>query len=105
MKGNMLRLFEAVKHSVPLPLLTVENRRSMVFSENVAEAVRCVIDSSESVDQTFFVSDGSDLSTPDLLRAVGIALGKTPALFAMPEGILRAAGRFADLLAPAVPLP
>jgi nucleoside-diphosphate-sugar epimerase len=105
MKGNMLRLFEAVKHSIPLPLLTIENRRSMVFSENAAEAVHCVIRSPDSVDQTFFVSDGSDLSTPELLRAVGIALGETPSLFAMPEGILRAAGRFADFLAPALPLP
>lgn len=105
MKGNMLRLFHAVQNSIPLPLLGVGNRRSLVYSANVAEAAGCVIRTAESAGETFFVSDGVDVSTPELLRAIGVTLDKTPLLFPMPRAFLQAAGRFADVLAPVFPVP
>lgn len=105
MKGNMLRLFDAIKYSVPLPVLNVRNRRSLIYSGNAAAAVSCILCLPHWVGETFFVSDGTDLSTPELLSAVGIALGKKPTLLPMPEEILRAAGRFADMLSPVVALP
>jgi nucleoside-diphosphate-sugar epimerase len=98
MKGNMIRLFDAIEHRLPLPLLNVRNRRSMVFSGNVAEAVSSVLRSPRAFGETFFVSDGADLSTPELLRAVGVALGKKPNLFPMPRSILTAIGRFGDMI-------
>ncbi|MGI8402111.1 MAG: NAD-dependent epimerase/dehydratase family protein [Gemmatimonadaceae bacterium] len=98
MKGNMIRLFDAVKHGVPLPLRNVSNSRSMVFSGNVAEAVSSVLRSPRAIGETFFVSDGADLSTPDLLRGVGVALGKTPNLFPMPEVVLSALGCLGDIV-------
>jgi UDP-glucose 4-epimerase len=98
MKGNMIRLFDAVGRGFPLPLQGVRNSRSMVFSGNVAEAVSCVARSPGAFGETFFVSDGTDLSTPEILRAVGIALNKPPRLFPLPRPVLTAAGRFGDLL-------
>jgi len=98
MKGNMIRLFDAVKHGVPLPLLNVRNSRSIVFSGNVAEAVSSILRSPRAFGETFFVSDGVDLSTPELLRAVGLALGKPPNLFPMPQSILTAVGLVGDMI-------
>ena len=98
MKGNMIRLFDAVKHGFPLPFLNVRNSRSMVFSGNVAEAVSSILRSPRAFGETFFVSDGADLSTPELLRAVGLALGKRPNLFPMPQSILTAVGLVGDLI-------
>jgi nucleoside-diphosphate-sugar epimerase len=98
MKGNMMRLFDAVKHGVPLPLRNVRNQRSMIFSDNLAAAVSSVLRSSRVNGETFFVSDGADLSTPDLLRAVGVALGKSPNLFPVPRSILTTVGRVGDLI-------
>jgi nucleoside-diphosphate-sugar epimerase len=98
MKGNMIRLFDAVRRGFPLPLLNVRNRRSMVFSGNVAEAVSSILRSPGAFGETFFVSDGTDLSTPELLRVVGSALGKKPNLFPMPQSILTTIGRFGDVI-------
>ena len=45
--------------------------------------------------ETFFVSDGRDLSLPTLIRMIGEALGKRARLFPVPPSMLRlgAAGR------------
>lgn len=104
MKGNMLRLFDAVRCSIPLPLLSVRNRRSVLFSGNAAAAVSAVL-ATYSAEGTFFVSDDSDFSTPDLVRAIGVALGRAPLLFPVPTHILSAAGRFADAITPVVTVP
>lgn len=105
MKGNMIRLFDAVKHGLPLPLRNVRNRRSMVFSGNVVAALSSVLRSPRAFGETFFVSDGADLSTPELLRAVGFALGKPPNLFPMPQSILTAVGRLGDMITKVRPFP
>jgi UDP-glucose 4-epimerase len=39
------------------------------------------------------VSDGEDLSTPDLVRHIGAAMGRRVTLVPVPVGLLRAAGR------------
>ena len=96
MKGNMLRLFGAIRRGVPLPFRSVHNRRSMVCSANVAEAITSVLASPAARGETFFVSDGEDLSTPELLRKAGAALGRTPRLFSVPENLLRTAGKAGD---------
>jgi nucleoside-diphosphate-sugar epimerase len=105
MKGNMVKLFDAVRHGVPLPLSNVTNRRSMVFSGNVAAAVSSVLRAPRANGETFFVSDGEDLSTPELLRRVGVALGKAPKMFPMPQSILGTVGRLGDLIGAVRPLP
>jgi len=105
MKGNMIRLFDAVKHGIPLPFRNVRNRRSMVFSGNVAAAVSSVLRSPRAFGETFFVSDGSDLSTAELLRAVGIALGKSPNLFPVPPWLLTSAARLGDTIGKVRPFP
>jgi UDP-glucose 4-epimerase len=98
MKGNMLRLFEAVNRGIPLPFRGIENKRSMVYSGNVAEAVRCCLRAQSATAQVFFVSDGIDLSTPQLLREIGAALGKKPRVFGLPRMLLEGAGRIGDTL-------
>jgi nucleoside-diphosphate-sugar epimerase len=41
---------------------------------------------------TWMVSDGEDLSTPDLIRRIGRAMGRPVRLVSMPVGLLRALG-------------
>jgi nucleoside-diphosphate-sugar epimerase len=105
MKGNMLSLFRLVDRGVPLPLGLVRNRRSLAFVGNVAAAVLAVLQSPAPRQDTFFLSDGRDLSTPELLRLIGRELGRKVRLLPVPAPLFRAAGRAGDAISRLRPVP
>jgi nucleoside-diphosphate-sugar epimerase len=105
MKGNMLSLFRLVDHGIPLPLGLVRNRRSLAFAGNVSAGMLAVLQSPAARPRTFFLSDGHDVSTPELLRLVGRALGRRVLLLPVPSSVFRAAGRLGDLLSRVRPMP
>jgi nucleoside-diphosphate-sugar epimerase len=88
-KGNMFRLFALVDRGVPLPFGSVANCRSMLYLGNLVEAVRAVLDRPLEGAETFFVSDGRDLSLPALIRMIAQALGKPARLLPVPPRLLR----------------
>jgi nucleoside-diphosphate-sugar epimerase len=105
MKGNMLRLFRLVDRGIPLPFGSVRNRRSVVFVGNVAAAVRAVLNSPTHGGRTFFVSDGRDVSTPELIRLIGVALGRRVRLVPVPPAGFQLLGRIGDLVSRVAPFP
>ena len=91
-KGNLARLLKLVRSGVPLPLGAVQNKRSLIGLDNLVDLlIRCV-DHPAAAGQTFLVSDGEDLSTPDLLRHMAAAMGRSARLFPVPVSLLRLAG-------------
>ncbi|MEX0729474.1 MAG: NAD-dependent epimerase/dehydratase family protein [Aquisalimonadaceae bacterium] len=91
-KANFERLMKLVYRGVPLPLGSVRNSRSMIGLDNLVDLlVRCV-DAPEAAGQTFLVSDGRDLSTPELIRLIAAAMGRSPRLLPVPVAVLRLAG-------------
>lgn len=96
--ANMLRLFHAIDRRVPLPLGAVRNLRSVIFTGNVATATAAVLQRGSAHSEVFFVSDGVDVSTPNLLRAIGEALGTPARLVSVPVPALRLAGRLGDVI-------
>jgi nucleoside-diphosphate-sugar epimerase len=90
-KGNFLRLLSAVQRGLPLPFGAVRNRRSMIYVENLASAIVLCLSRPEAANQTFLVSDGEDVSTPQLIRRMAQALGVPPRLLPIPPMILDAA--------------
>ena len=91
-KGNMLRLLHWVARGVPLPLGAVNNHRSLIGLDNLVDLlIRCV-DHTAAVGQTFLVSDGKDLSTPELIRTLAHAMNKPARLLPVPMPLLRTAG-------------
>jgi nucleoside-diphosphate-sugar epimerase len=92
-KGNFLRLLQWVARGVPLPLGTVHNQRSLVGLDNLVDLlIRCA-DHPAAAGQTFLVSDGQDLSTPELIRLLARAMDKSPRLIPVPVPLMRLAGR------------
>jgi nucleoside-diphosphate-sugar epimerase len=85
----MLRLFALVDRGIPLPFGSVANRRSLLYVGNLVAAVRSVLQNPLEGAETFFVSDGRDLSLPTLIRMIGEALGKPARLFPVPATLLR----------------
>jgi len=92
-KGNFLRLLRWVARGLPLPLGAVQNQRSLVGLDNLVDLlIRCV-DHPAAAGQTFLVSDGQDLSTPELIRLLARAMNKSSRLIPVPVPLLRLAGR------------
>jgi len=100
-KGNFLRLMNLVARGVPLPLGAVDNRRSLIYTGNLAGAIVKALDAPQAAGRTYLVSDGEDVSTPDLVRGLARALGVKPRLLSLPLSALdlgaRLAGRRAEV--------
>jgi nucleoside-diphosphate-sugar epimerase len=94
-KANFLRLMQWVKKGLPLPLSLVDNRRSMVYVGNLADALIACSEKPEAAGETFMISDGRYLSTADLIRMIAAAMDRSPKIFPFPMIFLKAFGRLA----------
>lgn len=91
--GNFLQLLKIVHNRIPLPLASVQNLRSVVYRGNLIDAmVKCLQDK-RAAGKTFLVSDGRDLSTPELIRRLAVAMGTAAQLFPFPVAALGWLGR------------
>lgn len=89
-KGNLAALIRWIRRGLPLPLGAVhKNRRSLIAVENLVDAIRHSVDHPGAAGQTFVVSDGEDLSTSALLRALGRVVGRPTRLISVPPALLR----------------
>lgn len=89
--ANFLALLRAVHLGIPLPLGAIDNLRSLVAVDNLAELVETCLTHPRAPGKTFLVSD-FDVSTPALIRGLGEAMDVRPRLFALPPAVLRASG-------------
>jgi len=94
-KGNFFKLLRLCDGLLPLPLAAIDNRRSLIFAGNMADAVACSLEAEEAGGQTYRVGDDDDVSTPELIRRIATALGRTGRLFPVPVGLLRMVGGLA----------
>jgi nucleoside-diphosphate-sugar epimerase len=90
----MLRL---VDRGIPLPFGAVRNRRSMISVENFVDVLVRSEHEQGAAGATLLVSDGHDLSTADLVRAIAGAMNRRPRLIPVPVPMLRALGRLAGV--------
>lgn len=86
--GRFAQLVHLVARGVPLPLGGIANSRSLIGAGNLADLV-CAVVEAPSAEGTYLVSDGRDLSTPELATAIAAAFGRGPRLFPMPDMALR----------------
>lgn len=117
-KANFGLLVKLVQTGIPLPLSSVRNRRSFIYVENLPDLIATCLGNPRAFGKTFYPSDGEDVSTPELIRAIarasasveedrrgkicyGQATGRSlpvtryhsPRLFPFPESALKALGR------------
>ncbi|MEE4381291.1 MAG: NAD-dependent epimerase/dehydratase family protein [Pseudomonadales bacterium] len=90
--GNFARLVRLVRLGVPLPLARVENARSLVALDNLVDLLLRCIDHPAAVGRRLLVSDGEDLSTPELVRQLASAMRRPAVLVPVPTPLLRAVG-------------
>ena len=91
-KGNFLRLLDLIYKQIPLPLFNINNSRSFIGLDNLVDLITHCIDHSKATGKTFLVSDGEDISTPDLIRKLSKIMDRSTRLFSFPISIFKLMG-------------
>ena len=89
-KGNFKSLMKLVASGLPLPLAFVHNFRSFVGIDNLVDFIITCLEHPAAANETFLVSDGEDLSTPDLIRRMARAMNRPARLLPVPVWALQA---------------
>lgn len=87
-KANFLRLMQLVARRRPLPLGSIDNRRSLIYVENLADAIVACMEHPAAAGKTYLVSDSEAVSTPELVRQIALALGVEARLLSLPTSLL-----------------
>jgi UDP-4-keto-D-QuiNAc 4-reductase len=89
-RANFLSMMAWLRAGIPLPLGAIDNRRSLVALDNLCDLLVCCMQHPAADGQVFLAGDGEDVSTPELLRRLGRALGRRARLLPIPPTLLRA---------------
>jgi UDP-glucose 4-epimerase len=89
-RANFLRLMRWIDEERWLPLGAVVNSRSLLSIWNLCDLLRTVSTHPGAPGQVWMVSDGEDLSTPELIRRIAHAMRRRCRLLRVPPGLLRA---------------
>jgi nucleoside-diphosphate-sugar epimerase len=93
-KGNFEQMLKVLGKGIPLPLASVANLRSLVYVENLVDALIVCATHPAAVGKTYLVSDYEDISISVLLRQLGEMMESPARLFPCPSAFLKLAGRF-----------
>ena len=95
-KANFGALLHLCRLPVPLPLGDVtNNRRSLLFTGNLTDAIRTVLENPADRPESFLLSDGENLSTADLVWRLRRSLRQPAPNLKVPVSFLRTFARLA----------
>lgn len=95
-KANFLNMMRIITKGIPLPLASINNKRSLIYVGNLVDALTICAAHPAAAGQTYLVSDGEDVSTPELIRRVAHALKVPARQFSFPTSLMRMAGKILD---------
>lgn len=75
--ANFKKLAALARAPLPVPLGSINNRRSLIYVENLADIISAALNSDAAINQTFLVSDGQDVSTSELLSQLAVAQNRS----------------------------
>lgn len=87
--ANFAALVRLVGSGWPLPLGAIRNQRSMVGLRNLVDLICHAGFAPAAGGQTLLASDGEDLSTPQLIRRIALAMKRPARVWGVPPGLLR----------------
>lgn len=90
--GNFALMVKALKRGLPLPFASVENLRSLIYVENLVDALILCARHSNAAGHTYVLADNEQISTANLLRELGNSMHMSARLFSCPPWLLRVLG-------------
>lgn len=92
-QGNFAQMIKVISKGIPLPFASVKNLRSLIYVENLVDALILCATHPSAAGHTYLVSDGEDVSTPDLLRRLSKAMEKSAILMPCNPILMKFLGR------------
>lgn len=88
-KGNFQRLLKLVNKPIPLPLMGLTNKRTLLSVENLISAIKAVLKKWETnlISGTYVLADDKPISTSDIIKFIHEVNGKA-FLFSLPSPLL-----------------
>jgi UDP-glucose 4-epimerase len=95
--GNFRLLVRAIQRGIPLPFGAIRNRRAFLGVQNLASFIANRLSGANGKFDIFLVADDMQMSTPEFVRQIARAAGKTARLVPMPvpalQVLLKMSGR------------
>ena len=95
-KANFFKLLDLAYTGLPLPFAGIHNARSFIGLDNLVDAIAMCAVHPHAGSRTFLVSDGSPMSTPQLLTHISAGMGKKPGMFFFPPSLARSVLTFLE---------
>ena len=92
-KANFLNMMKIICKSIPLPFASIRNRRSLIYVGNLVDALAVCATHPAAAGKTYMVSDGEDVSTPELISRTASALGVPVRLLPFPVSLMKLLGK------------
>lgn len=87
-KGNFLKLLNLINSNFPLPFGAVNNKRSLIYVNNLSDFILTCATSSKANGKTFLISDNESYSSSVLIDKVKTKLKAKSLLLPIPQRIL-----------------
>lgn len=87
--GNFARLLRLVSTGLPLPFGNVSNHRSIISLGNLVHFLTECASHPRAAGHTFLPSDGSDVSTADIVTYLADGMGKKVSFFPVPKRLVQ----------------
>jgi len=88
-RANFETMMNAVRKGLPLPLGSVNNRRSILFLDNLCDLIALSLQHPRVNNRVLLPTDERDCSTPELISLIAEALHRRPPLFPFPVALLK----------------
>jgi nucleoside-diphosphate-sugar epimerase len=96
-KGNMAQLMRLARSPLPLPIGSLQARRSLLAVENLSAAIEAVLSAPGTLRRAFIAADPQTLTVAEMIAAMRRGLGRRANVFPLPaallELVIRASGR------------
>lgn len=84
-RARFHQLLKLAALPVPLPLRNIRNMKSLIHVKNLTDAIITSLEHTGARSQMFLLSDGEDISTPNLIVELAQGMGRRPTLFPFPK--------------------
>lgn len=92
-RAKFLSLLRLIDRGLPLPLGSIRNPRSLLYVQNLVDALILCLTHPKAVGKTYLVSDSDDLSMSDLIVKLSKMMDKKVRLLNIPLSLITLASR------------